>query len=428
LKVPPPERPSTELRYGDPDYLDADALERELRRTGEVCHQCRRCLPLCPSFPTLFELIDATDREAAGVTMQGFEQVNELCYHCKLCYNHCPYVPPHEWDVDFPALMRRHQLFRTRRDGIPLARKLTTRTDLIGKVGSLAPPLMNFANRNRPSRVLMEKTIGIHRDWVQPSYYHETVERWWKRRGPKGEGANGRVVLFTTCSVNYSDPLVGRAAVQVLERSGLRVDVVYQRCCGMPFTDTGDLDAARRNARANVADLLPHVDAGALVLAPGPSCSLMLKEEYPRLLESDEARRVATATRDLMEHVYDLARAKTLDRRFERRLGKVAYHAPCHLRAQNVGFRSRDVLRLVADEVVLVEACSGVDGTWGMQARFHDASLGVARRMLSEIEAAAPDHVATDCPLSALRIEEGTRRKAVHPIVLLRAAYGLGDE
>jgi Fe-S oxidoreductase len=323
--------------------------------------------------------------------------------------------------------MRRHQLLRAKRDGVPLPRKLTTQTDLIGRVGSLAPPLMNFANRNRASRVMMEKTIGIHRDWVQPSYYHETVERWWKGRGPKGDGSAGRAVLFTTCSVNYSDPLVGQAAVQVLEKTGVRVDVVYQRCCGMPFTDTGDLDSARRNARANVADLLPHVDEGALVLAPGASCSLMLKEEYPRLLESDEARRVSEATRDLMEHVYDLAKAKTLDRDFTKSVGRVAYHAPCHLRAQNIGFRSRDVLKLVADEVVLVDACSGVDGTWGMQARFHDASLKVAGRMLSEIEAAKADHVATDCPLSALRIEEGTGRKAVHPIVLLRAAYGMGE-
>ncbi|MBW2313540.1 MAG: Fe-S oxidoreductase [Deltaproteobacteria bacterium] len=427
MKVPPPERPSAELRYEDADYLDADALERELRRTGEICHQCRRCLPLCPSFPRLFELIDATDDEIAGVAMQGFDEVNELCYHCKLCYNHCPYTPPHEWDVDFPALMRRHQLHRAGRDGVPLRRKLTTRTDLIGKVGSLAPPLMNFANRNRASRVMMEKTLGIHRDWVQPSYYHETVERWWKKRGPKGDGSAGRAVLFTTCSVNYSDPLVGQATVQVLEKSGVRVDVAYQRCCGMPFTDTGDLESARRNARANVADLLPFVDEGAVVLAPGASCSLMLKEEYPRLLETDDARRVAAATRDLMEHVYDLAKAKTLNRDFTRKVGKVAYHAPCHLRAQNLGFRSRDVLKLVADEVVLIDACSGVDGTWGMQARFHEESMKVARRLLSEVEAAAPDHVATDCPLSALRIEEGTGRKAVHPIVLLRAAYGMGE-
>ena len=129
-----------------------------------------------------------------------------------------------------------------------------------------------------------------------------------------------------------------------------------------------------------------------------------------------------------MEHVYDLARAKQLDRRFERSLGKVAYHAPCHLRAQNIGFRSRDVLKLAADEVELIDACSGVDGTWGMQARFHDESMQVAEKMLSRIDQAAPDHVATDCPLSALRIEEGLGRKAVHPIVLLRHAYGIPAE
>jgi len=427
VRVPSPERPSAELRYEDPDYLDGDALERELRRTADVCHQCRRCLPLCPSFPKLFALIDASSDEVAGVARPGFDEVNELCYHCTLCYNHCPYTPPHAWDVDFPALMRRHQLFRAKRDGVPLARRLTTQTDWIGRLGGVAPRLLNFANRNRASRVLMEKTTGIHRDWVQPSYTHQTVERWWGRRGPRGDGSAGRAVLFTTCSVNYSDPRVGQAAVEVLEHSGVRVDVVYRRCCGMPFTDTGDLDSARRNARANVADLLPHVDAGAVVLAPGPSCSLMLKEEYPRLLASDEARRVAAATRDLMEHVYDLARAKTLKRDFPVRIGKVAYHAPCHLRAQNLGFRSRDVLRLVAEEVVLIAACSGVDGTWGMQARFHEASLKVAATLLAEVEAAAPDHVATDCPLSALRIEEGTGRTAVHPVVLLRAAYGLGE-
>jgi len=429
MKVELPERPSTELRYEEPDYLDAAKLERELRRVAEICHQCRRCLPLCPSFPRLFELVDATDAEVAGVSFDGFEEVNELCYHCKACYNHCPYTPPHEWDVDFPALMRRQQVARSAREGVPLARKLTTRTDWIGKLASLAPPLMNFANRNRLSRVLMEKTLGIHRDWVQPSYFFETVERWFRRRGgAKGSGANGRASLFTTCSVNYSDPVTARSAVAVLEHAGVKVDVAYERCCGMPFTDTGDLDSARRHAARNVAELLPRVDAGDVILVPGPSCSLMLKEEYPRLLGTPEAARVASATRDLMEHVYDLARAKQLPRDFSRRLGKVAYHAPCHLRAQKIGFRSRDLLRLVADEVVLVDACSGVDGTWGMQARFHAASLQVADKMLGAIRAAEPEHVATDCPLAALRIEEGLGRKAVHPIVLLRHAYGIPAE
>jgi Fe-S oxidoreductase len=426
MKVEPPERPSTEIHYDDPDYLDPGAVERELRRVGEVCHQCRRCLPLCPSFPTLFELVDATDREVAGVSMEGFERVGELCYHCKLCYNHCPYHPPHEWDVDFPALMRRHQLMRAARDGTPLARKLTTRTDLIGKLGSTAPFLMNFANRNRLSRVLMEKTVGIHRDWVQPSYYFETVERWFRKRGgPRSAGGSGHVVLFSTCSVNYSDPVTGRSAVAVLEHSDVRVELCYERCCGMPFTDVGDLDSARRNAERNVEDLLPYVEAGATIVVPGPSCSLMLKTEYPALLRSDAARRVAEATQDLMEYLYHLARAKKMKRDFQQPLGRVAYHAPCHLRAQNIGFRSRDLLKLAADEVELVDACSGVDGTWGMQARFHEESMQVARKMLDRLEAAAPDHLATDCPLAALRIEEGLGRKAVHPVVLLRHAYGI---
>jgi len=211
----------------------------------------------------------------------------------------------------------------------------------------------------------MEKTVGIHRDWVQPSYYFETADRWWKRRGgAKGSGENGRAVLFTTCFVNYSDPVAARSAVVVLEHSGVRVDVAYERCCGMPFTDVGDLESARRNAEQNVADLLPHVEAGALIVAPGPSCSLMLKHEYPKLVKSEAARKVAAATRDLMEYVVELARAKNLKRDFQHKLGHVAYHAPCHLRAQNIGFRSRDVLKLVAEEVTLIDACSGVDGTW----------------------------------------------------------------
>jgi Fe-S oxidoreductase len=425
VKVDPPELPTQSWSYEDPAYRDPAKLERELRRVGEICHQCRRCLPLCPSFPRLFDLVDASPNEVAGVSLAGFDEVNELCFHCKQCFNHCPYTPPHEWDVDFPALMRRHQLVRAERDGVPLARKLTTRTDLIGKLASLAPPAMNFANKNRVSRVLMEKTVGIHRDWVQPTYHAQTAQRWFARRGPAAvEGRNGRAVLFPTCSVEYSDPDVARAAVEVLEKSEVRVEMAYPACCGMPFTDVGDLAAARRNAERNVAALLPFVDAGAVVLVPGPSCSLMFKHEYPKLLGSEAAARVAGATRDLMEHVYDLAREQKLSRDFSAPLGRVAYHSPCHLRHQNLGFRARDLLRLAGADVTLIDACSGVDGTWGMQARFHDASLGVARKLLAQIQQLEPDHVSTDCPLSALRIEEGTGRKAVHPIILFRRAYG----
>ena len=154
----------------------------------------------------------------------------------------------------------------------------------------------------------------------------------------------------------------------------------------------------------------------------------MLKEEYPKLLGTPEAQRVAAATRDAMEYLYHLARAKKMKRDFSQPLGRVAYQAPCHLRHQNIGFRARDLLQLAGAEVTVVDACSGVDGTWGMQARFHDLSLSVAAPMLRRIREAEPDHIATDCPLSALRIQEGLGRAAVHPVVLLRHAYGLPAE
>jgi glycerol-3-phosphate dehydrogenase subunit C len=192
----------------------------------------------------------------------------------------------------------------------------------------------------------------------------------------------------------------------------------------MPYTDVGDLDALRRHAERNVAELLPHVEAGALVIVPGPSCSLLFKKEYPKLLDTDAARRVAAATRDLMEYVFQLGKEQKWNRDFRVPLGKVAYHAPCHLRHQNVGFPARAVLKAAGADVELVDACSGVDGTWGMQARFHDASLQVAKNMIERITASEPDEIATDCPLSALRIEEALGRKALHPIVLVRRAYG----
>ena len=426
-QIGPPAVPTGAWHYEHPDYWDPEALDVELRRVAEICHQCRRCLPLCPSFPTLFDLIDASASEVEGVAAEGFERVNELCYHCKLCYNHCPYTPPHEWDVDFPALMRRQQWVRAKRDGTPLARSLTAQTDRIGRLASLAPPLMNFVNRNRVARVAMEKTLGIHRDWVQPSYYFETVSRWFARRGERPAGERGTVALFTTCTVNYSDPLAGRALVEVLEHNGFRVELCYAGCCGMPYTDVGDLESVRRHAARNVAALLPHVEAGARIAVPGPSCSLLLKTEYPRLLGSDAARRVAEATRDAMELLVEIARADQLSRDFPRPLGTVAYHAPCHLRHQSIGFPAAALLKAAGAAVEVIDACSGVDGTWGMQARFHSESMAVARKMLQRIEAASPEHIATDCPLAALRIEEGLGRKAVHPVVLLRHAYGLGD-
>jgi len=411
---------------GDPAFLDRSDLDQELTRVFEKCHDCRRCLPLCPSFPSLFDAIDRHEQEAAQLTAAECREVVDLCYQCKLCYNNCPYHPPHEWEIDFPKLMSRAKLVQAREEGIPLTDRIGARQDLLGKVGCRTASLTNAAFRNRAARLLMEKATGIDRRFLMPTYESAPFSDVLDRRPPI-EGEKGRVVLFTTCFVEYSEARTARAALQVLEHNGIAVEGGYAACCGAPFLHGADLDNARRNAEKVVAHLAPRVRQGLDVVVPGPTCSYQLKKEYPELLDGEDARLVAEHTFDLGEYVFKVAAAKQLDREFARKVGRVAYHLPCHLKAQNVGFRSKQILGLVADEVVLVDACSGVDGTWGMKARHYEQSLAVCEDLMAAIEREDPDHVSTDCPLAALRIEERTGRPAVHPIVLLRDAYGFAE-
>lgn len=409
----------------DAEFLDRSSLDTELTRVFEKCHDCRRCLPLCPSFPSLFDAIDRHDQEASELTADERREVIDLCYQCKLCYNHCPYHPDHEWAIDFPKLMTRAKLVQAKEEGIPLSERMGAKQDLMGKVSCRSAKLTNAAFKNRAVRLLMEKTTGIDRRWIMPTYDKQPFSKVLAgRSGVASEKA--RVILFSTCFVEYSEAQTAIAAVQVLEHNGISVEAGYDACCGAPFLHGGDLENARKNAEKVVAGLAPRVREGLQVIVPGPTCSYQLKHEFPEMLDSEDARLVAENTLDLGEYVFKVAAAKELDRNFHRKMGRVAYHLPCHLKAQNIGFRSKQILGLVADEVVMVDACSGVDGTWGMKARYYEQSLGVCSSLTKAITEAAPDHVATDCPLSALRIKEQTGREAVHPIVLLRDAYGLG--
>ncbi len=411
----------------DADFLERAALDAELTRVFEKCHDCRRCLPLCPSFPALFDAIDAHEQEAAALSDAERRRVIDLCYQCKLCYNNCPYHPPHEWLIDFPKLMSRAKLVQAREEGIPLPERIGQRQDLLGKASCLTASLTNAAFRNRATRLLMEKLSGIDRRWQMPSYQPRPVSRQLGDKRPAGPGRNGRALLFGTCFVEYSEARTARAALQVLEHNGVAVEYGYEICCGAPFLHGGDLDSARRNAARLVEVLHREVRAGVPVLVPGPTCSYQIKHELPELCPGEAAREVAARTYDLGEYLFELAREQKLNREFPRRFGKVAYHLPCHLKSQNIGFRSARLLGLVADEVEMLDHCSGVDGTWGMQARNFDLSQRIADKLVHSIERGEPERVATDCPLAALRIEQRTGRRADHPVILLRDAYGLGE-
>ena len=408
-----------------PEFWDKKALDDETLRVFDICHQCRRCYNLCPSFNSLFQMIDAREGEGDVTKLTTAEKtrVVDECYECRLCYNHCPYTPPHHWQLDFPLLMLRSKAVAAREHGRSFRDRFLAETDRAGRMGTTFAPFVNWAGRNRASRVVMEKVVGIHRDRKLPEFAGETFYDWFSRRGSRGSGENGEVTLFHTCMVNYSYPHVGRAATAVLEHNGVRVHVPEQICCGMPSLDSGDLDAVREKVRINLKQL---GGSDRPVVVPGPSCSLMLKQEYPRIAPSPETESLAGRTRDLCEFLVGLRRDGKLRTDFKNPAPSVLYQAPCHLRAQNIGFKSLELLRAIPGaNVTLVEKCSAMDGSWGMKSENYQISLSAAKPLLREVEASAARVVASDCPLSGLQIEQGTGRKVVHPIEVLRDAYGL---
>jgi len=413
----------------DPGFYDTAAVEKELARVTEICDGCRRCHRLCPSFDHMLERVDAHEGDVSKVARADYRRIVDLCWQCKLCFNHCPYTPPHRFDLDFPRLMLRAKAARARQEGVTRQDAWLGNVDAVGSLGAATAPLSNWANAFKPHRILLEAAVGIDRNRNLPRFHHKTFARWFRERGG-GRALGRKVALFYSCSVNYNEPQVGRDAVSVLERNDCALTCPPQVCCGMPYLDGGDITKAAANARQNLDSLLPLVEQGVPVVVPQPTCSYVLKKDYPMLVPGPAAEKVAAATQDLFEYLASRHQEGTLATEFPgNKPGKVAYQMPCHLRAQNMGFKTRDVLQLIpGTEVATVERCTAMDGTWGMKKENYPISLEFARKAVREMEATGPDRYMTDCTLSALQIEAVRGEKPAHPISLLREAYGLPEE
>lgn len=432
----------------DARYWDPRDLETELERVFGICHGCRMCVGYCPSFPELFKRVDGyvtLDKGSVDAfNAEDYKAVNDLCFQCKLCYIKCPYTPDdqHAFSVDFPRLMLRHKAQRAARDGISTQDQVLGEPQLVGRAGggfhhaltALVAPQANFVASSRLLRKVQQKATGISAEFNVPPFASQWLRTWFDKHSERPEaGTHGEVALFSTCTTDYNMPSTGIAAIQVLEHNGLRVHFPKeQTCCGMPNMDGGDTQAAISKAKQNVATLYAFVQRGIPIVVPGPTCGYVLKKEYPELVGTDEARAVAKNTFDLMEFLRLRLKNDTLRRDFTTPLGKVAYHAACHLRAQKIGAPGRIVLSKVQDtDVELIEECSAVDGTWGMKAQYYELGRRYARKMINALgthsDGVKYDAVVSDCPLSGQRIAAELGTEAWHPIELLNKAYGLPE-
>jgi Fe-S oxidoreductase len=432
-----------------PSYFDEADLREEMVRVYDLCHGCRLCFKFCDSFPTMFEAIDRhDDQDSAKMTVAEQDQVVDECFNCKLCYVNCPYIPgQHEWALDFPRLMLRAEQVLHKERKQPVAKRLTDqalgRTDLAGRSATKVAPLANkvMSTPGSTARKAMEKVTGIAAQRVLPPYAKTRFSTWWKRRTAvrsSPEDRQGSAILFPTCLVEYQSPQVGKDLVRVLERNSIDCDVpAGQVCCGAPWLHSGDVDSFRKQGRKNVRILADAIRAAISrgeepsVVVPQPTCGYVLKYDYKDYIGGDDAELVAAHTCDAAEYLMRVHKAPetSLDTEFTGDTpDTVTYHAPCHLRAQNIGLKSRDLIKLTGAKVTVVAECSGIDGTWGYRAEHFDSSRRVAKKMANAITKAGGDVVAGDCHLANGGIVQETGRQPVHPVSLVARAYGIPEE
>jgi len=422
-----------DIDWKNKDYLNEDLFEKELRRVADACHGCRRCVSLCNSFPTLFDLIDESKTfEVDGVSYNQFADVIDHCYLCDLCFlTKCPYVPPHEWEIDFPHLMLRGKAIKFHKSKTSFRDKILTSTDILGQLGSrkIIAPIINFFNSLKLFRVILEKFLRIHRNAKLPKFASKTAK---KRHSVKTDivESQEKVAIFTTCYHNYNEPIVIDDLVSVLKHNNINPEVIMDdKCCGMPKLELGDLKTVEKMMHHNIQKFKKYVDNGYKIIAPVPSCVLMFKQELPLLFpDNKDIKNISQALRDPFEYLLMLNEKGKLKTDFTKDIGSVFYQVACHQRVQNIGQVTKKILELVPNtDVEALERCSGHDGTYGVKKETHEIAIKIATPIVREYKKNEASQFTSDCTLAAHHIVNamGTKVMPTHPISLIKKAYGI---
>ena len=427
------------IDWRNPDFYNEDSLNKELERVYDICHGCRRCVSLCQSFPTLFDLVDESETmEVDGVAKSDYKKVVDQCYLCDLCYmTKCPYVPPHEWNVDFPHLMLRAKAIYYQKGETKLRDKVLTSTDTVGKFAGIpiVAQTVNAVNKVGLARKALEKVAGIHSKAWLPKFESNTLRKRLKNYSseitPEAVGkTKGKVALFATCFMNRNEPGPGEDFFKVFEHNNILVKLTDKEvCCSIPKLELGNLKAVEEAKNINIPILAKLVDEGWDLTSLIPSCVLMFKQELP-LMFPDEADviKVKNAFYDPFEYLMLRNKEDKFVKDFKQGLGKVSYHAACHQRVQNIGPKTKDTLAMIPDtEVQIIERCSGHDGTYAVKKECHDFSVKIVKPIVNKINQNEADHYGSDCAMAGHHIghvrNDGTEPE--HPITLLRKAYGI---
>ena len=434
------------LDWLNPDFYNEASLNKELERVFDICHGCRRCVSLCGAFPTLFDLVDESETmEVDGVNKADYMKVVDQCYLCDVCYmTKCPYVPPHEWNVDFPHLMLRAKATKFKTDGLSLRDRFLSNTDALGSFAGIpiVTQTINAVNKTAVARKAIESALGVDaKAWLPefaPQKFRSGAQAAVTSEVKNGERTPGKVAIYATCYVNYNEPGIGHDLLAILNHNAIPyVLVEKEACCGMPKLEQGDLEGVAAKKAINIPHLAKLAKEGYAILTAIPSCTLMYKQELPLMFPGDaDTQLVKEAMWDPFEYFMSRHKDGLLKNDFKQALGNVSYHIPCHSRVQNVGRKTAETLQLVPNtKLNIVERCSGHAGTFGVKKEFHATAMKIGKPVFKAMATGfgedAPNYVSSDCQLAGHHIEQGLaengyRQTAMaHPLTLLRTAYGI---
>jgi glycerol-3-phosphate dehydrogenase subunit C len=427
------------LDWKNPEFYDEASLHAEMERVFDVCHGCRRCVSLCDSFPTLFDLIDDSETmEVDGVDKADYGKVVDQCFLCDLCAEtKCPYLPPHEWALDFPHLMLRAKAQKFKNNDTKWRDRIITSTDPIFDAIS-TPGIAQMANAAAGSKTLRkagEAILGLHRDAPLPQFSPKALTK--TLPGTLGHDAavtptdrtTGKVAIYVTCYGDHNEPQMVEDLIAVLNHNDVPVKILQDaKCCGMPKLELGDLNKVEKMKDANIPVFQQAIAEGYDIIAPIPSCVLMYKQELPLMFPDDaDVANVKAHFFDPFEYLMLRHKDTLIKTEFPAPLGKVAYHVACHQRVQNFGMKTREFLQLIPDtQVTAIERCSGHDGTYAVKAETYDKAKKIARPVVKRVVDSAADTFGSDCPMAGRLIAGGMDEgDAQHPISMVRKAYNI---
>ena len=434
------------LDWLNPEFYNEDAALHEMERIFDICHGCRRCVSLCGSFPTLFDLVDESKTmEVDGVDKKDYWKVVDQCYMCDLCYmTKCPYTPPHEWNLDFPHTMLRAKAIKFKKGEVGTAEKLLASTDVHGQFAGIpiVVQAVNAINHTQAARSVLERVAGVDKEAWLPELasqkFRGHTEAATAAAVVNGEKTPGKVAIYATCYINYNEPGIGHDLLKILNHNDIPYVIVdKEKCCGMPKLELGDLQSVDASKQANIPVLARYAKEGYAILAAVPSCALMFKQEIPLMYPLDaDVQLVKSAMWDPFEYFMARKRDGLLKTEFNTPLGNVSYQIPCHGRVQNIGKKTEEMLKMIPETTInTIERCSGHAGTFGVKKASHAQSMKIGKPVFKAMatmkDGSQPDYISSDCPLGGHHIAQGFEVNGLgtpelqHPLSLVRKAYGL---